>query len=100
MEGEMTESQREAVTKFLHKTVATVNCTWCGENQWGVEPNIVQLTQYFGPGVIGSGGPVYPLIMLVCGNCGHTMLFNALVMGIDRDKTESEEEIAHGNQSS
>jgi len=88
-EYELSQEQRDYVTRHLHSSVKTVNCDWCGENAWGVEPNLVQL-KIFTRGVEIRGAPVYPMVLVRCGNCGHTIFFNALSIGLTiRESDES-----------
>ena len=89
MPRELTQAERTEVTQYVHRTVKTVACSWCGQNKWGVEPTLVEL-RTFDPAAFVVGGPVYPLVTIICGNCGHTMLFNALKMGLTIEKKEEE----------
>lgn len=52
----------------------------CGGEPWSVQDKVFQLTE-FHQGSMVIGGPVIPVIPVSCGNCGHTVLVNALISG-------------------
>jgi hypothetical protein len=56
-------------------------CPICGVVRWSISPDFAWR------GTIGSdgklvGGDYHPFVVLTCGNCGHVILFNAVVMGL------------------
>jgi hypothetical protein len=53
----------------------------CGSGPWSVQDKVFQLTEFHEGSVI-IGGPVVPVIPVTCGNCGHTVLVNAIVAGL------------------
>lgn len=53
-------------------------CYICGNNKFEMTDNIFQVSQYF-PHVL-TMGPIVPLIVVTCSNCGYTLLFNALTL--------------------
>lgn len=88
----LTESEREKIVQHLHKTVKTVECGWCGKNQWAPGPELGEIREYF-PSGLQTGGITYPVVIVTCQNCAHTLLFNAVGMGIvERGKAEGGEE--------
>ena len=52
----------------------------CGGGPWNVHDTVFQLMEFHG-GNIAIGGPVVPVVPVVCGNCGHTVLVNAITSG-------------------
>ena len=56
-------------------------CPLCGVGSWNVHDSTYQLTEY-NQGSMVIGGPVIPLIPVICNNCGNTVLINALTAGI------------------
>jgi hypothetical protein len=55
-------------------------CPICGTNDWGLIPQFVHMS-------LGPLGPrlrprTLPCVGLACRNCGHTLFFNALKMGL------------------
>ncbi|HEX3842665.1 MAG TPA: hypothetical protein VHU85_17875 [Acidimicrobiales bacterium] len=64
-------------TKWLN---VTKQCPICISNQWSVS-EVVEVRPYTGGG-LALGGPVYPTFMVICGVCGYTMFFNAIIAGV------------------
>ena len=55
-------------------------CTVCGSNKWSIEENLAEL-RFLNVGAFTVGGPVIPLVVVICATCGHTVLFNPLRAG-------------------
>jgi len=55
-------------------------CPICRNNDWNVSESLVEIRQFLG-GLIRSGGSLYPMFLVTCGVCGHTLLFNAVIAG-------------------
>lgn len=55
-------------------------CPMCGVGNWSVQDSTYQLLQFNQNALVG-GGPVIPVIPVVCNNCGNTILVNALTAG-------------------
>ena len=55
-------------------------CPMCQLGPWEIQDSIYQLMQ-FNNGNLVIGGPILPLIPIVCKNCGHTVLVNAIISG-------------------
>ena len=55
-------------------------CAICHHNDWQLG-GLVEMRPYEG-GTLVVGGAVYPLLQITCGNCAHTVLFNAVVAGL------------------
>jgi hypothetical protein len=56
-------------------------CQMCGIGNWNVQTSAYELRQFFQGNLVVGGGPVIPVIPVVCTNCGNTVLVNALVSG-------------------
>lgn len=56
-------------------------CPMCGAGNWNVQDSTYQLLE-FNQGGLVIGGPVIPVIPIVCSNCGNTLLVNAITAGI------------------
>lgn len=54
-------------------------CPACQQNNWGILEQLVQLP-------VGARVPIapqeYPCVLVACRNCGHTLLFSAVRMGV------------------
>jgi hypothetical protein len=58
-------------------------CPICRANSWNLPTTLVELRQFYGGDlVLGADSSLQPIFPLVCLNCGHTLLFNAIVMGL------------------
>ena len=56
-------------------------CTVCGGQTWQSNDKVFELRESRG-GDVMMGGPVYPVMTLVCKRCGHVLLFDAITVGI------------------
>ena len=57
-------------------------CPVCAENdRWQPGDHVVELRRYR-PGAATPGAPVQPLVSVTCMNCGHTLIFSAVVLGL------------------
>jgi len=56
-------------------------CPMCEKGPWNVSDSTFQLMEY-SQGGLHIGGPVIPIVPVTCGNCGHTILVNAIVSGV------------------
>ena len=56
-------------------------CPMCGVGNWSVNESTFQLTE-FNQGSIIIGGPVVPVLPVICMNCGNTVLINAITAGL------------------
>lgn len=73
--------QEKLIAWVDSKWLGEKDCPICARNQWTVPEELVELRPYHGGNLVVGGG-VYPAAQLVCGNCGHTLFFNALVAGL------------------
>ena len=56
-------------------------CSVCKINDWAVHDTLSELRE-FNQGTILVGGPVIPIASITCNNCGFTMQFNAIKVGL------------------
>jgi hypothetical protein len=73
----------EAVLKALRAKLGTrvTACPLCGGLKWGMEKGFVNLR--VDPEITSSlvvGGPVYPVVLLTCKECGETRMVNINVL--------------------
>lgn len=60
-------------------------CPVChGKETIGFESDLMQLTEFKG-GNLSNEIAVIPLVVLTCGNCGNTILLNAINLGLVSD---------------
>ena len=56
-------------------------CPICTNYSWSIGDEMVEVRAFLG-GSLSTGVPVYPLTVVTCDTCGHTLLFNAKVAGL------------------
>ncbi|HXS24445.1 MAG TPA: hypothetical protein VN719_09460 [Gemmatimonadales bacterium] len=79
---ELNPEQRAQAQRFFEDKWRMAGvCPICGTTGWEMSSSIVQLMGYYG-GTLVAGGPVFPLVPVFCKNCGYTLLFSAIAMGI------------------
>ena len=82
MGRELTVEQIDIVKAWMkEKWRGGSNCQICQANHWNVAKHLV-LPLTYSEGSTSMGGASYPQAMLICTNCGQTLLFNAVIMGI------------------
>jgi hypothetical protein len=71
------------------------DCPICQHNDWLLMENVWGLIEFRENNLI-VGGPVLPLVAVMCNVCGHTIFFNAFAVGAlkrgDEDETEEKHE--------
>ena len=70
----------KAIAHFSAKWAGR-SCPMCGIGGWNVQDSTYQLLE-FNQGSLVVGGPVIPVIPVVCNNCGNTLLVNAIIAGV------------------
>jgi ribosomal protein S27AE len=71
----------QKVTAHLQNKWGSRACPMCGKGPWNVQDSTYQITEYHEEGFV-VGGPVIPVIPVICGNCGYTILVNAILAGL------------------
>lgn len=66
---------------YLQSKWASRLCPMCGKGPWNIHDSTYQLTEY-NEGSMVIGGPVIPVVPIICGNCGNTVLVNAIIAGV------------------
>jgi hypothetical protein len=61
----------------------------CGKTEWQIGAGYAVIGASQSPGDVNIAGKVYPLIPLVCMNCGNTQLINILRLGFKKEEFES-----------
>jgi len=60
----------------------SIVCTVCRQTKWIMGDHLVTPIIFRQGGFFMGGGAAYPVIMLVCNHCGHTLYINAVMMGL------------------
>ena len=80
-DAKLTDEERKEIENWLKSRVQSMACTFCQKtDSWILGPHKTRVQAAHA--LIGGTG--YPQIVLTCGYCGHTVLFNSIVMGIDK----------------
>lgn len=83
----MATAARAQVEKALRwiedNWVGQKECAICGNTGWFMGEAVGEMKQMSSRSKwIPGNGPSYPMIVLSCENCGYTLLFNAIVLGV------------------
>jgi hypothetical protein len=65
-------------------------CQMCGIGNWAVQDKAYELREFHSGGLV-VGGPVLPVVPVVCSNCGNTILVSAIVGGALKREPEKVE---------
>jgi len=70
-----------------------VKCQVCAKNEWFIADHLVEVREFMEEGGESPPGKnIYPLILLICNNCGHTLPFNAYIVNrLNQDDREAPE---------
>ena len=66
------------VLSHIRTKWAGANCPLCKTGTWEIQDSLFELRQ-FNNGNMVVGGPIIPVVVVLCKNCGNTVLINALV---------------------
>lgn len=79
----------EKLIKELDEKWKDVNCPYCKQHQWTVDPTIMTPLEVSSNMQMNLGGRFQPLVPITCRCCGYTAFVNALVLGcIEEGKEE------------
>ncbi len=79
--GVLTEDERQKIDDWIKKNWHIRNCPICRHQNWILADHVVMPILYSEYGITSSASG-YPQIMIICKNCGYTLCFNAITMGI------------------
>src|SRR5438045_4209622 len=74
----LTPEQAKKVSEWIERH-SKGGCPVCGHRKWKLAPDLVEIRPYYG--ITFLGGPIYPLVLLTCENCGYVFLFHAMMTG-------------------
>lgn len=83
--SKLTAKETERALKFVNgyaEKKGDAVCPICGTQNWILNPSFVELNQFYPLQGTMLGGPVYPMILLFCKECGFTHFLNAKYSGI------------------
>ena len=80
----LSEEQRKVILyklKGFEKPPAI--CPVCGNGNWSISDAVFELREFQGGNlVIGGQSGVFPVVPLVCDQCGNTLFLNAITLGV------------------
>jgi hypothetical protein len=56
-------------------------CPICTVGSWNVQDSSFELREFNGGNMV-IGGPIIPVVPVICSNCGNTVLINAIMAGL------------------
>lgn len=77
----LTEEQKTQIKSKL-QWLRLCNC--CGQLDWTISDTIFELREFHGGAFTQStlSGRTFPVVPIVCSNCGNTLFLNAVSLGI------------------
>ena len=75
-------SQLESIKEWIESRSPMLTCTGCGDSEWAIQNELA-----FSLLIEPSNGKIdykkgYPMVAVTCKNCGYTVFFSAIPMGI------------------
>jgi hypothetical protein len=81
-----TPEQRQVIANAIMEKRAenapAMKCPVCYTSNWSIGDGVVRMVLQYNVGIVTLAGPSYPLIPLLCSNCGNTLLLNAFTLGV------------------
>jgi hypothetical protein len=72
---------QKALEVMRKKIPAFPSCPACKRPHLSLADTLLEVRPFHG-GMFFAGGPVYPHAAVICTFCGHTMFFNAVILGL------------------
>lgn len=66
---------------ILHSKIKLTNCKSCGSLAISFSDTIYELREFHG-GKLTLNSSLYPVIVASCSNCGNTVFYNAIILGL------------------
>ncbi len=77
----LSEEDTKKIISYLEEKWRGRPCPMCQSGAWSIQDSCFQLMAYHS-GSFVIGGPVIPLIPIICNNCSNTVLINAILSGV------------------
>lgn len=72
---------------ILNEKWQNTGCPMCGTRQWQVDTKIYELREYNqGTLVIGGQSSIFPVVPIVCTNCGNTIFVNPMITKVIKEE--------------
>ena len=80
---------QEKINVLLQK-IRPSQCPLCHKGHWIVGDTVFYLNEYHENGDIILGGPSFPVLPIVCSECGNTLFINTIVTKLTNQPKEGE----------
>jgi hypothetical protein len=77
----MAKLDTQKLIEYLKLKWGPRSCPMCSGGPWNVQDSTYLLMEYNEGGLV-VGGPIIPVVPVICANCGNTVLVNAVVSGV------------------
>lgn len=78
----LNESQKNLIQQRLYSVwKAERNCPICISSRFWCVKSVVEVRD-FNEGNLPHGAAITPIVNVACANCGYTVLFNAILLGV------------------
>jgi hypothetical protein len=78
----LSQRERDVAEAFIRERWTNPLCPFHGPTTWEFDETLAEVRPYYGPGQTILGGGAWPLISVMCGTCGYTVLLNAIKAGV------------------
>ena len=86
-DGRLTGEERDKVVRWLAKHLGDRPCPACGtKSGYVIDPSAVQLAT--GPTFPFTSPIITPIVVVLCNNCAHVLLFHGGRMGAQETQTQ------------
>ena len=82
----------QKLVKQLQKRWKDVDCPYCKDHNWTVDPIIVTLPEVSSDMKVRLGGRFQPLIPVTCRCCGYTAFVNAIILNCVETEDDGKKE--------
>jgi hypothetical protein len=82
----MSKIDSQKLINFLRVKWGGRLCPICGVGTWNVQDSAFELRE-FNDGNMVLGGPLIPVVPVICSNCGNTVLVNAIMADLIKPET-------------
>ncbi len=72
---------------ILHSKIRLTHCNSCGLSSISFSDTIYEMREFNG-GRLNLSSSLYPVIVASCSNCGNTVFYNAIILGLVNQKGE------------
>ena len=83
---DLTQEQVELAQKWLDEKWKFRTCPICAESSWIMSPSLIA-PPLLVKSAITLSGRIYPLVQVICTNCGFVHFFSAGIMELFSEKT-------------